>query len=160
MNQVCTRRWSRTLGCTGISLRGMAVVLVHLLPQFVKILIDGGGRGTSVNCYCSLWAPTVEGVLTIGTEETAELLIWHMRILAGLAHTPMSTSSISNFQFPPPPPPTSASSLSVFLAVSLNSIVIGCVSADVYIRSGLLPVYKLDRGKMSRAIFYQSELIH
>ena len=102
MNQVCTRRWSRTLGCTGISLRGMAVVLVHLLPQFVKILIDGGGRGTSVNCHCSLWAPTVEGVLTIGTEETAELLIWHMRILAGLAHTPMSTSSISNFQFPPP----------------------------------------------------------
>ena len=140
----------------------MAVVLVHLLPQFVKILIDGGGRGTSVNCHCSLWAPTVEGVLTIGTEETAELLIWHMRILAGLAHTPMSTSSISNFQFPipPSPPPTSASSLSVFLAVSLNSIVIGCVSADVYIRSGLLPVYKLDRGKMSRAIFYQSELIH
>ena len=99
MNQVCTRRWSRTLGCTGISLRGMAVVLVHLLPQFVKILIDGGGRGTSVNCYCSLWAPTVEGVLTIGTEETAELLIWHMRILAGLAHTPLSTSSFSN---PPP----------------------------------------------------------
>ena len=61
---------------------------------------------------------------------------------------------------PPPPPPTFASSLSVFLAASLNSIVIGCVSVDVYIRSGLLPVYKLDRGKISRAIFYQSELIH